>query len=159
MLADYSYETFRKYLDMVHAYANTTSLQMQMTPVQVNQLSIGDVFIMTAQQMSNDYGHAAIIVDMAVHKETGEKIFLVAEGNMPATETYIVLNDDEMMGAWHKLNNNLSLLRMSGYVLPSLSGGLDESQEKICNCCSLMCCGSFYSLSLSNFMLQSRRST
>lgn len=115
---DYSYETFRKYLDMVHAYANTTSLQMQMTPVQVNQLSIGDVFIMTAQQMSNDYGHAAIIVDMAVHKETGEKIFLVAEGNMPATETYIVLNDDEMMGAWHKLNNNFEFVK-NEWVCPA----------------------------------------
>lgn len=103
---DYSYENFRKYLDIVHVYANTASLQQQMSNVLLNQLTIGDVFIMTAQQMSKSYGHAAIIVDMAVHKETGEKIFIVAEGNMPATETYIVVNDDEMMGVWHKLNEN-----------------------------------------------------
>lgn len=115
---DYSYETFRKYLDMVHAYANTASLQMEMNTVLVNQLTIGDVFIMSAQQMNNDYGHAAIIVDMAVHKETGEKIFLVAEGNMPATETYIVLNDDEMMGAWHKLNENLEYVK-NDWICPA----------------------------------------
>ncbi len=116
--ADYSYENFRKYLDMVHGYANTASLQNQMNKVLLDQLSVGDVFIMTADQIGNPYGHAAIIVDMAVHKETGEKIFIVAEGNMPATETYVVMNDNVLMGAWHKLNESGAFVKKEWVCSP-----------------------------------------
>ncbi len=113
---DYSYETFREYIDFVHRHANTASLQKQMRRVPVSEISVGDVFVITREQMQEvlpdgeaKYGHAVIIVDMAVHEITGEKLYLIAEGNTPATETYIMTNTEDPPGVWHRLTADGSL--------------------------------------------------
>lgn len=86
-----SYEDFRKYLDLVFAYAGTLSLAQELTLVQVAEMGIGDVFI-----QGGSPGHCVIVVDMAEHNETGEKLF------MPAQEIHILKNGrDSSISPWY----------------------------------------------------------
>ena len=55
-----SYESFRKYMDMVFAYSGTLSLDKELESAKVEEMSIGDVFI-----IGGSPGHAVIVVDMA----------------------------------------------------------------------------------------------
>ena len=52
---------------------------------------------------SINYGHAIIIVDVAVNA-AGEKVFMLAEGNTPATEAAVIENPDTSMGVWFKFD-------------------------------------------------------
>ncbi|MGB9839072.1 DUF4846 domain-containing protein [Thermovenabulum sp.] len=94
------YATFRKYLDMVFAYAGTLSLSKEMKRVSLEDLSIGDVFL-----EGGSPGHCVIVVDMAVNRNTGEKIFLLAQGYMPAQEIHVLKNPGNNDGnPWYSIN-------------------------------------------------------
>ncbi|MGB9867791.1 MAG: DUF4846 domain-containing protein, partial [Bacillota bacterium] len=79
-----NYTSFREYLDMVFAYANTVSLRRQLVPVAVNEVWIGDVFV--------DQGHAVIVVDLARDRVTGKKLIILAQSYMPAQEIHVLAN-------------------------------------------------------------------
>ncbi|MBQ7812059.1 MAG: DUF4846 domain-containing protein [Bacteroidales bacterium] len=83
---DYSYATFRKYMDEIFMYAGTASLSKELTPTDVKNLKIGDVFIIGGHP-----GHVMIIVDMA-HDNLGNKAIMVAQSYMPAQDIHIVTN-------------------------------------------------------------------
>lgn len=94
------YETFRKYLDMVFAYANTLSLSQEMKKVPVTDMNIGDVFI-----KGEEPGHCVIVVDMAENKNTGEKKFIIAQSYMPAQDIHILKNPQNGDGnPWYPLD-------------------------------------------------------
>ncbi len=91
---DYSYATFRKYLNLVFNYAGTLSLSKELEPVDFPNIKIGDVFI-----NGGSPGHAMIIIDMASNGETVD--FIVAEGYMPAQDMHILINNmDENISPW-----------------------------------------------------------
>jgi hypothetical protein len=95
-----SYEEFRRYMDIVFAYASTLSLEKELVQVNKDNMEIGDVFIKGA-----DPGHAIIVMDMAENPSTGEKLFVVAQSYMPAQETHVLRNpNDENMSPWYSLN-------------------------------------------------------
>ncbi|MBR5763723.1 MAG: hypothetical protein IKX93_03785, partial [Bacteroidaceae bacterium] len=71
----YSYATFRKYLDNVFTYCNSTSMGKEMKPVAPKDLKVGDCFVYVNERF---YGHVVTVVDMAVNAK-GEKIFMVAQ--------------------------------------------------------------------------------
>lgn len=99
--AEYSndYATFRKYLDIVYAYAGTISLAQELKQVSVHEAQIGDVFIQASP------GHCVIVVDMAENKETGEKLFILAQSYMPAQDIQILKNPkNEKISPWYSLN-------------------------------------------------------
>ncbi|HHV72027.1 MAG TPA: DUF4846 domain-containing protein [Clostridia bacterium] len=81
------YKSFRKYLDLVFAYAGTLSLSQEMKKVALDELEIGDVFI-----EGGSPGHCVIVLDLAENKETGEKIFILAQSYMPAQDIHILKN-------------------------------------------------------------------
>ena len=87
---DYSYKTFREYLDLVSRYANTTSLQRDLEPVSFDDIQIGDIFVMTGEQMGRRLGHAVIVMDICINDDNGHKLYLIGEGTTPASEAYIV---------------------------------------------------------------------
>jgi Domain of unknown function (4846) len=92
-----NYESFRKYLDLVFMYAGTLSLSKEMKPKQVQDLSIGDVFI-----QGGSPGHAVIVVDVAIKGSTGEKVFLLAQSYMPAQEIHVLVNpNDKVLSPWY----------------------------------------------------------
>ncbi len=99
---DYSYKKFRKYMRYIFAYANTSSLYDELLPVKnIEEMNTGDVFI----QKGSPYGHAVIVVDMAINKATGKKVYLLAQSYMPAQETQILINPmDTTISPWYNLD-------------------------------------------------------
>lgn len=104
---DTSYNSFRKYMDYIFNYANTRSLYDQMEKVVIDSIQIGDVLI----QKKNPYGHAVIVVDMAVHKSNGSKIYLIAQSYMPAQSIHVLINtEDEGLSPWYKISPNEQII-------------------------------------------------
>ena len=99
-----TYKSFRKYMDMVMAYAGTLSLEQELESIDIDDMEIGDVFI-----IGGSPGHGVIIVDMA--ELNGEKIFLLAQSYMPAQQTQILLNPmDENLSPWYSLKGKEKLI-------------------------------------------------
>lgn len=93
-----TYESFRKYMNMVFAYSGTLSLEKELSAVDINDMQVGDVFI-----IGGSPGHAVIVVDIAVN-DLDEKVFLLAQSYMPAQQTQILINPmDEDISPWYSL--------------------------------------------------------
>jgi len=99
--SDDSYSSFRNYLDLVFKYAGSYSLSKEMLSVKsLNDLQIGDVFI-----RGGFPGHAIIVVDLAENPETKDKIFLLAQGYIPAQEMHLLNNfTDSRLSPYYSLN-------------------------------------------------------
>jgi len=96
---DSSYESFRKYMDLVHAYASTLSLEDELQAVNTIEMKVGDVFV-----KGGSPGHAIIVVDMAENIVSGKKYFMLAQSYMPAQETQILRNlNDPSLSPWYEL--------------------------------------------------------
>ncbi|HKK73652.1 MAG TPA: DUF4846 domain-containing protein [Saprospiraceae bacterium] len=94
---DDSYEHFRKYLDMVFAYAGTLSLERELAPVSIDSIQIGDVFI-----RGGSPGHAIIVVDLAENEDSGERLFLLAQSYMPAQDIHLLSNPrNKRLSPWY----------------------------------------------------------
>ncbi len=94
------YEDFRKYLVQVFTYAGTLSLSKELSSKSIEKLEIGDVFI-----QGGSPGHAVIVVDVAQHKNTGEKVFLLAQSYMPAQEIHVLKNPkDPALSPWYRVD-------------------------------------------------------
>lgn len=95
-----TYESFRKYMDMVFAYSGTLSLNQELQPVEIEDMKIGDVFI-----VGGSPGHAVVVVDMA-ENHNGDKIFMLAQSYMPAQETQLLINpNDKTISPWYSLKD------------------------------------------------------
>jgi len=97
---DHSYKKFRKYMNYIFAYANTASLRKELVKVtDIKDIQVGDVFI----QQGNPFGHAVIVVDVAKN-ERNEKIFMLAQSYMPAQETQILVNQENVqLSPWYNV--------------------------------------------------------
>lgn len=101
-----AYESFRKYMDMVFAYAGTASLEKELVSIDAKDMAIGDLFI-----KGGSPGHAVIVVDMAENKTTGEKVFMLAQSYMPAQQTQILINpDNNTISPWYMLDEAKQLV-------------------------------------------------
>jgi hypothetical protein len=96
-------EQFMKFMQTVFINCGTYNLEQQLKPVaDFATMQIGDVLIKGGAP-----GHAEIVVDMAVNKQTGKKIYLLAEGYMPAQDIHILLNPVKTkLGPWYELDND-----------------------------------------------------
>ncbi|MCB0642714.1 MAG: DUF4846 domain-containing protein [Phaeodactylibacter sp.] len=93
-----SYESFRKYLNMVFAYAGTISLRREMVPVQASSLQIGDVLIQAGSP-----GHAVIVVDKAVDEAQGGVYFMLVQSYMPAQDLHVLTNPNAAaLSPWYE---------------------------------------------------------
>lgn len=94
-----TYESFRSFMNMVFAYAGTISLSKELEERKIEDMQIGDVFIIGASP-----GHAVIVVDMAIDIQSGKKAFMLAQSYMPAQQTQILINpNDESLSPWYTL--------------------------------------------------------
>ena len=108
---DYSYPTFRNYLNMVFYYAGTLSLSKELKSVDLNDMQIGDVFI-----LGGSPGHAIIVIDVAENPDTHDKAFVVAESYMPAQDIHILKNSSHNDMPWFFVND---FLEMQGCNFPT----------------------------------------
>ncbi len=93
------YSSFRDYLDMVFSYAGTLSLSREMQKTTIEEMRIGDVFL-----KGGTPGHCVIIMDMAENKETGEKLFMLAQSYMPAQEIHVLKNPENTdLSPWYSV--------------------------------------------------------
>ena len=93
------YPEFRRYLDMVFAYAGSASLERELYAVEPTALRGGDVWIEGGYP-----GHAVIVLDVAVHPQSGELLFLLAQSYMPAQEIHVLRNPVKDDGSpWYSL--------------------------------------------------------
>jgi len=98
--ASNTYNDFRRYMNVIFAYAGTLSLEKELKPAAYNNLQVGDIFI-----QGGSPGHGVIVVDLAVNTETGDKIYLLAQSYMPAQETHILKNPmNQDLSPWYALN-------------------------------------------------------
>ena len=98
---DYSYKTFRKYLDIVFMYAGTASLSKELIAVPYASLSPGDVFI-----QGGSPGHAVIVMDVAVNPQTRKKVYLLAQSYMPAQQIHLLVNpQNRSLSPWYELSS------------------------------------------------------
>lgn len=103
--ASNSYESFRKYLDVVFIYAGTLSLSNELKPVAFADIQIGDVFI-----HGGSPGHAVIVVDIALDSKTQKKLFLLAQSYMPAQEIHVLKTMEHLeLSPWYDLNTTNTL--------------------------------------------------
>jgi len=94
------YTGFRKYMDLVFAYAGTYSLERELKPVAVEDIAVGDVFI-----KGGFPGHAVLVADLALNRATGEKRFLLLQSYMPAQNIHVLKNPGAEDGsAWYSAN-------------------------------------------------------
>ncbi len=101
---DYSYPTFRAYLDLVFIYAGTASLSKELVKADYHSLQIGDVFI-----QGGFPGHAVIVVDVAVHPQTKKKVYLLAQSYMPAQHIHVLINPtNRSLSPWYELEADSS---------------------------------------------------
>lgn len=95
--SDTSYAGFRKYLDLVFAFAGTASLEKELRPVAVSDIQPGDVFI-----KGGFPGHAVIVADVAVNALTKSKRFLLVQSYMPAQDMHVLKNPANSDGSpWY----------------------------------------------------------
>lgn len=93
-----SYDSFRRYLEVVFMYAGTLSLSKELNPRDILNIQIGDVFI-----QGGSPGHAVIVVDMVVNSTTGEKRFLLAQSYMPAQDIHVLKNPNST-DSWYSMS-------------------------------------------------------
>lgn len=92
-----TYRDFRSYMDMVFAYAGTLSLIKELKPVDIKDMEPGDVFI--------DQGHSIIVIDMAEEKDSGRRLFMLAQSYMPAQDIQVLKNPaDGRISPWYSLD-------------------------------------------------------
>ena len=96
------YTSFRKYMKYIFSYANTASLHDELVAVKnKNDILPGDIFV----QKQNPYGHAVIVLDVIIHKETNKKKFILAQSYMPAQETQVLYNSASIPNVWYSLDS------------------------------------------------------
>jgi hypothetical protein len=98
-----AYSTFRSYLDKVFMYAGTLSLEKELPLQPVHLIAPGDLFI-----WGGSPGHASMVMDVAEHTETGKRIFLLAQGYMPAQDIHILVNPNSAeLSPWYNLDTDV----------------------------------------------------
>ena len=94
----FNHDCLLEFLEHVFINYGTYNLEEQLKPViNYTNLTIGNVFI-----KGGSPGHTMLVVDVAINKATGEKIFLLAQSFMPAQSVHIVKNlNSAILSPWY----------------------------------------------------------
>jgi len=103
--APHTRKNLASYLLGVFGRSGSASLEKQLHKKPFHQMIAGDVLI-----RGGFPGHAVIVMDMAMNAN-GEKIYLLAQGYMPAQDIHVLLNpSDANLSPWYKLNEAVTIL-------------------------------------------------
>jgi hypothetical protein len=102
---DESYAGFRKYMDLVFAYAGTMSLERELAPVAIGPVLTGDVII-----KGGFPGHAVLVADMAIGAD-GERRYLLVQSYMPAQEIHVLIDPSSpTRSPWYRLETTTAIV-------------------------------------------------
>lgn len=91
------YGSFKKYMETIFTYCGSQSLSEELISKNLSNIYPGDVFI-----HGGFPGHAVIVLDVAQHEQTGEKIFLLAQSYMPAQDIHVLVNPNhKKLSPWY----------------------------------------------------------
>ncbi|NCX95442.1 MAG: hypothetical protein EBX41_03340 [Chitinophagia bacterium] len=97
--SDTSYASFLKYMDVVYTYCGTQSLSKEMDAVNIDAIMPGDILIKGGAP-----GHTVLVMDVAINTK-GKKVFLIAQGYMPAQEMQMLINpNNPQFSPWYEVN-------------------------------------------------------
>lgn len=98
----YTRNNFTTYLNRVFGMCGSASLSKQLKPVtDFLNIESGDVLI-----RGGFPGHAVIVMDVAVNA-AGRKIYLLAQGYMPAQDMHVLINPmNPDLSPWYEVNDN-----------------------------------------------------
>ncbi|MFP5471767.1 MAG: DUF4846 domain-containing protein [Bacteroidia bacterium] len=98
--ANTDYKTFKEYMNWIFMFAGSLSLSKELKSKTPENIMPGDVFI-----LGGTPGHAVIVMDVAQHQETGEKIFMIAQSYMPAQDIHVLKNlNNKLISPWYSAN-------------------------------------------------------
>jgi len=105
-----NHAVFMGFMEKVFINCGSYQLQQQLKPVaDFSAMQIGDVLVKGGAP-----GHAEIVVDIAVNRQTGKKIYLLLEGYMPAQDMHILLNPSTtQLGPWYEINTKKEIITSS----------------------------------------------
>ncbi|GAA4240648.1 DUF4846 domain-containing protein [Winogradskyella damuponensis] len=105
-----SKDNFYKYLNLIYMYSGTLSLYNELEAVAAKDLKIGDMLI-----KGGSPGHIVMIADEVIN-ESGEKLFLLFQGNTPAQSVHLVKNlEDSTLSPWYQLEDD-TVISVSNYT-------------------------------------------
>jgi hypothetical protein len=97
---DNSRQNLTEYFSTLFRFAGSYSLSRELKPKPLSELQAGDVFV-----RGGFPGHVIMVIDVAQHEITGEKIFLLSQGAMPAQHIHIFYNiNNTDRSPWHSLH-------------------------------------------------------
>ena len=107
---DTSKKNFYKYLNLIYMYSGTLSLYNELPKVNSSkELQVGDMLVYPGTP-----GHIIMIVD-EVKNESGEKRFILAQGNTPAQSVHMLKNPNGGdRSPWYELELN-TYVEVPGY--------------------------------------------
>lgn len=95
-----TFNDLQQFLKMVYIYAGTLSLEKELTAVAIENIEVGDVFI-----VGGSPGHAVIVVNKAVSATNPKDIIIcLAQSYMPAQETHLLGCNDFKEKAWFRVD-------------------------------------------------------
>lgn len=107
-----SRQAFEKYLRKVYGMASTYSLVHEMKKRKFKDIQVGDVFVYAARP-GHRYGHAIMVVDVAVNSKTGERMCILAEGATPARDIHVIRNvRNPLCSPWFKIDQDADVLTL-----------------------------------------------
>jgi len=103
--------SFDRYLDKVFSWCSTRTLQKALNPKPFGRLTGGDVLIHAGSP-----GHAMLVIDVAEDNQ-GHRIYLLAQGYMPAQDIHIVKDPTEpTLSPWYTADRAGSVLETPEYT-------------------------------------------
>ena len=82
---------FERYLRTVFGNANTSSLRREMDRKPLAEISPGDVLVYESPG-PGIYGHAVLVVDVAINPRNGKKAVMLAQSSTPALTMHVIRN-------------------------------------------------------------------
>ncbi len=113
---------YKKFMTVVYAYSGTLSLVEDTFKVDIDDIEIGDMFVVGGTPGTKRVGHAIMVVDMAVNGN--KKIVMLAQSYMPAQQTQILINkNNKDTSPWYSIDE----IKESGILkTPQWTFKLDE---------------------------------
>lgn len=107
-------KALEEYLRGVFDNSNTSSLRREMKPKELADIVPGDVFVYESPGHGY-YGHAVLVVDVAINKKTGHKAIMLAQSSTPALTMHIIRDFlHPIHSPWVILDDTTNELSISG---------------------------------------------